>query len=84
MPPPPQWCPRGYPSRHSALFSRYSSADLETEAGARAALAAFEFGGFRFDTTGWEFTEYDYWFIYTCQIIAWTVAQYDARVPVAA
>lgn len=66
------------------LFSRYSRADLETEAGAKAALAAFEFDGFRFDTTGWEFTEYDYWFIYTCQVIAWTVAQYDARVPVAA
>ncbi|MFI8177985.1 hypothetical protein ACIF6H_32345 [Streptomyces microflavus] len=66
------------------LFSRYSSADLETEAGAKAALARFEFDGFRFDTAGWEFTEYDYWFIYTCQVIAWTVAQYDARVPVAA
>lgn len=66
------------------LFSRYSRADLETEAGAKAALAAFEFDGFRFDTTGWEFTQYDYWFLYTCQVIAWTVAQYDARVPVAA
>lgn len=60
------------------LFSRYSKADLETEAGAKAALAAFEFDGFRFDTAGWEFTEYDYWFLYTCQAIAWTVAQYDA------
>lgn len=66
------------------LLSRYSNADLETEVGAKAALAAFEFGGFRFDTTGWEFTEYDYWFLYTCQALAWTVAQYDARVPVAA
>ncbi|MFE2558299.1 hypothetical protein ACFXGT_20175 [Streptomyces sp. NPDC059352] len=66
------------------LFDRYSSADLETEAGAKAALAAFEFNGFRFDTTGWEFTEYDYWFLYTCQALAWTVAQYDARVPAAA
>ncbi|MFC8538034.1 hypothetical protein ACFUJY_29540 [Streptomyces sp. NPDC057249] len=63
------------------LFDRYSNADLETEAGARAALAAFEFDGFRFDTTEWEFTEYDYWFLYTCQAIAWTVAQYDAAHP---
>ncbi|MFF8696206.1 hypothetical protein ACF08W_28745 [Streptomyces sp. NPDC015144] len=60
------------------LFDRYSSADLETEAGAKAALAVFEFDGFHFDTTDWEFTEYDYWFLYTCQALAWTVAQYDA------
>ncbi|MEW1551328.1 hypothetical protein [Streptomyces tsukubensis] len=63
------------------LFSRYSNADLGTEGGARAALAAFEFDDFRFDTDDWEFTQYDYWFLYTCQVIAWTVAQYDARVP---
>ncbi|WP_228984244.1 hypothetical protein [Streptomyces sp. DH12] len=66
------------------LFDRYSTADLETEAGAKAALAAFEYEGFRFDTSGWEFTQYDYWFLYTCQAIAWTVTQYDARVPTAA
>ncbi|MFI2318375.1 hypothetical protein [Streptomyces sp. CB00072] len=60
------------------LFSRYSDADLETEAGVKAALAALEFDGFRFDTSDWEFTEYDYWFLYTCQVLAWTVAQYDA------
>ncbi|CAI4198537.1 hypothetical protein OG330_31180 (plasmid) [Streptomyces albidoflavus] len=66
------------------LFSRYSNADLETEAGAKAALAAFEFDGFRFNTTGWEFTEYDYWFLYTCQAIAWTVAQYDTALTPAA
>jgi len=67
------------------LFSRYSSADLETAASATAALAALEFDGFRFDITGWEFTEYDYWFLYTCRALAWTVAQYDAaRVPAAA
>lgn len=66
------------------LFDHYSNADLETEAGAKAALATFEFDGFRFDTDGWEFTEYDYWFLYTCQALAWTVAQYDALVPAAA
>jgi hypothetical protein len=66
------------------LFSRHSSADLKTEDGARAAIAAFEFDGFRFDTSDWEFTQYDYWFLYTCQALAWTVAQYDARIPAAA
>ncbi|RAJ47795.1 hypothetical protein K388_07176 [Streptomyces sp. KhCrAH-43] len=65
------------------LFSRYSSVDLESEAGAKAALAAFEFDGFRFDTADWKFTEYDDWFLYTCQALAWTVAQYDASVPAA-
>ncbi|MFD5205320.1 hypothetical protein ACFWNF_00015 [Streptomyces anulatus] len=43
------------------LFSRYSDADLETEAGVKPALAALKFDGFRFDTSDWEFTEYDYW-----------------------
>ncbi|MEU2086751.1 hypothetical protein ABZ569_33380 [Streptomyces albus] len=66
------------------LLGLYGSADLKTEAGARAALAAFEFDSFRFDTAGWEFTEYDRWCLYTCQALAWTAAQYDARVPAAA
>ncbi|MEU2380349.1 hypothetical protein [Streptomyces misionensis] len=66
------------------LFSLYSEASLETEADARAALAAFEFDGFRFDIADWEFTQYDYWFLYTCQVIAWTVGQYGALVPAAA
>ncbi|MEU1221320.1 hypothetical protein [Streptomyces microflavus] len=60
------------------LLSRYSTADLDTEGGVKAALDTFEFEGFRFDYGGWEFTEYTYWFLYTCQVIAWTVAQYDA------
>ncbi|MEW2119507.1 hypothetical protein AB0945_30835 [Streptomyces sp. NPDC005474] len=51
---------------------------LKSEAGAKPALAAFEFDGFRFGTDSWEFTEYDYRFIHTCQALAWTIAQYDA------
>lgn len=38
-------------------FSPYGHVDLEIEAGAEAALAAFEYDGFRFDTTGWGFIE---------------------------
>lgn len=40
------------------LFSACGHVDLEIEVGAEAALAAFEYDGFRFGTTGWGFIEY--------------------------
>ncbi|MFJ9378178.1 hypothetical protein [Streptomyces sp. NPDC101455] len=63
------------------LFSIYSNADLETEAGARVSLARFEHEGFAFDTSGWDWQQYD-WFLYSCHAPAWAVEQYDtAPVP---
>jgi hypothetical protein len=67
------------------LTSQYAPADLTTEGRALAAVGAFEFDDFRFDTTGWEITELDYSFLYSCHALAWTVEQYDLlRAPVPA
>ncbi|MFD5421802.1 hypothetical protein ACFWJT_27690 [Streptomyces sp. NPDC127069] len=54
------------------LTSQYAPADLTTEGSALATVGAFEFDGFRFDTTGWMVTELDYWFPYSCHALAWT------------
>ena len=58
--------------------------DIYYEAGARSALDAFEFNGFRFESWEWDFTEYDWSYLWCCHAIVWGIEQYDAaRVAVA-
>lgn len=50
------------------------------EHGAREALDAFEYQGFRFaDTWEWGFRDYDWWFLWALHGIVWGIAQYDAH-----
>lgn len=52
--------------------------DVYYEGGARAALEAFEFKGFRFtDTYEWDLTEYDWSYLWCCHAIVWGIEQYD-------
>jgi hypothetical protein len=51
----------------------------EYEDGARQALEAFQFEGFRFeDTCEWNLRDYDWWFLWALHGIVWGIAQYDA------
>ena len=49
------------------------------EEGARTALDCFEFKGFRFTDTTWEWDlrDYDWTFLWACHAIRWGIAQYD-------
>jgi hypothetical protein len=51
----------------------------EYEDGARQALEAFQFEGFRFeDTQEWNLRDYDWWFLWALHGIVWGIAQYDS------
>jgi hypothetical protein len=55
------------------------------EDGARQALDAFEFKGFRFESTyEWNLRDYDWWFLWALHGIVWGIAQYDAAKAAAA
>lgn len=56
--------------------------DIGWESGAREALEAFEFKGFRFrDIWDWDFSDWDWHYLYACHAIQWGIEQYDrARV----
>ncbi|MFI8515242.1 hypothetical protein ACIGHB_29360 [Streptomyces sp. NPDC085460] len=75
------------------LLSPPALAELNTEAGLRAALARFHLrherngstghGPFRFPVDTWELDAYDPWFLLTCAAVPWAVEQHDATaVPV--
>lgn len=58
--------------------------DLTTEKGLREALARFEgntegdYEGSRFPVEGWDLYRYCPWFLLSCVLLSWAVAQYDA------
>lgn len=68
------------------IFAEY---DTSSEAGARAALEAFDYlpegdkgEPFRFeDAWEWSFRDYDTWFLWACHAIVSGIAQYDAGRP---
>lgn len=52
--------------------------DVTYEEGARALLDEFEHKGFRFgETWEWDFSDYDWWFVWALHGILWGIAQYD-------
>ncbi|MFI5867549.1 hypothetical protein [Streptomyces sp. NPDC051546] len=65
------------------FFSPYADTDLGTETTARAALAAFTYEGFRFDTSDWDLTQYNPWFLTSCVALDWAVNQYDTALATA-
>jgi len=51
---------------------------FDDEGTARSELDSFEHEGWRFtDTWEWSFRNYDWWFLWACQVIVWGIARYD-------